>query len=112
MSKPKVKITFDPRVNELDAQRDYGSFYREDVAPGATAWIRHMGNPQSHIAHIRFACPCGCHDIVTLPVTRQKEGYGWKWDGNEELPTLEPSIQRTAGCRWHGHLVKGEFDFV
>ncbi len=33
----------------------------------------------------------------------------WKWDGNEEAPTLEPSINCNGptSCGWHGFIKNG-----
>jgi hypothetical protein len=33
-------------------------------------------------------------------------GAQWKWDGNEEKPTLRPSLHAVG--IWHGHVRKGE----
>lgn len=32
----------------------------------------------------------------------------WGWDGNEDRPTLVPSILDGSGGGWHGHLQDGE----
>ena len=32
----------------------------------------------------------------------------WGWDGNEDQPTLSPSIH-TPGC-WHGYMRKGRLE--
>lgn len=58
-----------------------------------------------------FVCPCGCGDIGHLPlrippvVVAQQPS--WDWDGNEEQPTLTPSIRKLDGCKWHGYLTRG-----
>lgn len=72
---------------------------------GSGSWST---NFEGVINHLNFICPCGCQDVITIPVN-QAEGSSWKWDGNLELPTLTPSILRKSGCRWHGFLTKGEF---
>ena len=51
-----------------------------------------------------FVCPCGCGLESWLPVN---VGHGWSWDGNEERPTLEPSIKNP--CGYHGYLKDGYF---
>ena len=61
-------------------------------------------------AGIVYCCPCGCGALGALSFDTHKSDHPrWHWDGNCESPTLTPSIQRTAGCRWHGYLTKGEF---
>jgi hypothetical protein len=34
----------------------------------------------------------------------------WDWDGNEQAPTLSPSINcnGTGGCGWHGFIQAGK----
>jgi hypothetical protein len=59
---------------------------------------------------INIRCP-GCGALSPLPF-RPTEGPGpsWDWDGNENLPTLTPSIwHNVQGCGWHGHLIMGRF---
>ena len=33
--------------------------------------------------------------------------YSWEWDGNEEKPTLRPSLHHHE--QWHGRLENGQF---
>lgn len=100
-----VKITFDPRVEDFDAATydDNGSAWNKSLPPGTSWWV---GS-----SVLRFMCPCGCGNIGAVPVYTDATGYGWKWDGNKELPTLTPSIQKVdpGGCRWHGYLTAGLF---
>lgn len=54
-------------------------------------------------------CP-GCKTIATLffGVSDVPNGiHRWQHDGNDDLPTLTPSIHH-QGC-WHGWLTKGVF---
>jgi hypothetical protein len=64
-----------------------------------------------HKARLMFACPCGCGDILgaLLGPEERKVPPVWKWDGNLDKPTVTPSIEFLAGCRWHGHLTEGVF---
>lgn len=52
-----------------------------------------------------------------LPVTTSKAGqHKWNWDGNEETPTLSPSISARKGDHnqeiWHGYVKCGRFEGV
>jgi len=111
-----VPITFDERVVKFDEMERLpeGGWRRKDLAPGAAWWLQHMGEPTNKISHLYFVCPCGCGDVLGIPVTQRLEGFSgcWKWDGNEGHPTLTPSVSRLVGCKWHGHLTKGIFDSV
>lgn len=60
---------------------------------------------------IYFACPNrpGSECSVLLkpwPINAPT----WTWDGNEEAPTLTPSINcnGVGGCGWHGFIQQGK----
>lgn len=60
-----------------------------------------------------FMCPCGCGSeaCVTIGRGHKPEGnHTWLWDGNREQPTLDPSIKRVGGCKWHGYLKAGVWE--
>lgn len=103
-----VKATKVEAVMKLDdsEQTEDGRLWRHDLAPGSWTFGYDMDNK---IAAIDFVCPCGCGSVGVLPI---RDGFGgprWTWDGNNETPTLTPSVQKTSGCKWHGHLVAGEW---
>lgn len=56
--------------------------------------------------HIYIILPGSKHPDA-LKIQRGEPGGArvWGWDGNEEKPTLKPSID---DHNWHGHLVAGE----
>lgn len=69
-----------------------------------------------------FACPRGhgrCGAIIIGNGHKPDGGKTWKWNGDADRPSLEPSIncrshdpetgEKFAGCGWHGHLTNGEF---
>lgn len=74
-----------------------------------------------------FVCPCGLRNcrgdgegdmplIAHLAFDNHPDQGRprWHWDGNEEAPTLRPSVQRSdpEGCKWHGYLTAGEWKSV
>lgn len=74
--------------------------------------------------YLVFYCPCGKCERLHCCAIPIKEGLKlpeyWQWDGNEEEPTLTPSIFRHVDiaahgdtpahkCEWHGFLTKGVF---
>jgi hypothetical protein len=73
---------------------------------GAVQWV---AAPNSKITHMKFVCPCGCGELDCIPVDQQPSEHGWTWNGDMNLPTLRPSLQRTGGCGWHGYLTDGIF---
>lgn len=72
---------------------------------------------QNRICGMVEKCPCGCG--AEGGISFVGECYGtreaskgrplWDWNGDEDKPTLIPSIQRTSGCKWHGFLTDGVF---
>lgn len=61
---------------------------------------------------IIYICPCGCGHLISLPIAiGEKLDHYWQWDGNREQPTLQPSIRRLDGCRFHGYLTAGVWTF-
>jgi hypothetical protein len=62
-----------------------------------------------------FACrlPGGHHCVVPIrPVFHEfasyNGGHSWEWDGNEENPTLNPSINSVG--TWHGWVRAGRLE--
>ena len=50
--------------------------------------------------------------VTFLPVEPCPEwlngGVHWEWNGNEEAPTLTPSVDGSEQGGWHGHITDGE----
>ena len=85
-------------------QLENGVLKREDAQPGDAEWcLNQDGKPSV----LMISCPCGCKEVIHVPVAKNHGGHGWEWNDSVEKPTLRPSILRTSGCRWHGYLTKG-----
>lgn len=58
-----------------------------------------------------YRCPCGCGSqgfLAFRPMSPEEEAHpSWEWNGDEELPDLNPSINHVG--HWHGFLEKGYF---
>lgn len=80
--------------------------FSDMVKPGQFTFYSRSG-VEGH-AGLTFLCPCGCGAYAGVRFNSASE-YGWNWDGNEELPTVTPSILRLDGCKWHGYLTAGFF---
>jgi hypothetical protein len=81
---------------------------KPDAKPGDFEFFASARQP---FAGLFFVCPCGCGDVRGLPFRNGPAAWdgepSWTWDGDEERPTLSPSILRTDGCKWHGYLKSG-----
>ena len=74
-----------------------------DKEPRPNGWAIRKYH-EGEVGGIAFDCP-GCGSDCWVPINTPK---GWKWDGNEESPTLTPSILNRC-CGWHGYLTAGVF---
>jgi len=73
---------------------------------GDFGWAGYEGHP---FQGMLFSCP-GCGEIGYCPL--EGPGDKWGWDGNEDAPTLTPSIHSApdkGGCGWHGFMTAGNF---
>ena len=79
----------------------------DDAAPGAFEFFSSGDRP---IAGMIYVCPCGCGRSAALHF-RPHASPSWEWDGNEESPTLKPSVHDMpeGKTHWHGWLRNGEW---
>lgn len=86
------------RVDRIDAHAVAGNF----KISGSDGYAR-----------ILYICPCGCGNWKDLAIfahgTPKPPIVAWRWDGNCDAPTLDPSIRDLSHCKWHGHLTAGAF---
>ncbi len=85
------------RVANFESQTQDGDF-----------WFDAEGDPR----YLHARLPGGCYIAIRVSETGKpnpNDGRGpvWKWNGNLDRPTLEPSIH-TVG-HWHGFLQNGRF---
>lgn len=60
--------------------------------------------------HILLTCPCNCGTTMHLPINVKIDRH-WLWDGNRDVPSLDPSIRDMGGCHFHGFLKQGVWTF-
>jgi len=54
-----------------------------------------------------FRCPCGCDDVVSLPMQPPKQPR-WRIDSSPgSPPSLYPSVWRSKGCFSHFYITDG-----
>lgn len=102
---------FGTDLNNFDkaTYAESGSMFRKDLPPGMLMWQIVNNNPDVFPRRfLWFVCPCGCGNCSHIPIKSDQQD-GWQWDGNEQQPTLTPSIQKLISCRWHGYLRAGVF---
>jgi hypothetical protein len=72
-----------------------------ELKPGDFSWSDHPGGRR-----VLYLCLPGEKHMDAIPVTSVgTQSRVWNWDGNEEKPTLTPSIEVKE--KWHGHLQAG-----
>lgn len=101
-------LIWDASVADCSKWDDH--FKRPDLPPGAAWWGR---DDDGRVMRIQYVCPCGCSDWrqVSVSVAKPPPAHHWAWDGNEDRPTLNPSIlhivNKPGDCGWHGYLTEG-----
>lgn len=86
------------RVYSFEELKEPGQF----MYTGSTEGDGHWG--------MLMCCPCGCGVVSGVQFRHPaNKGPQWDWDGNEESPTLTPSILKRGACVWHGYLTAGVF---
>lgn len=60
-----------------------------------------------HIWHVLMLCPCGCSATIALNLLPD-DSPRWRLSEDPEGPTLHPSVWRTAGCRSHFFVRRGQ----
>lgn len=64
--------------------------------------------------HVQFWCP-GCDHLHQIVTWRAGGGDVWTWDGNQDRPTVSPSILVTGGSgdlTCHSFLRDGRWEFL
>lgn len=83
------------RCHDDDAVLDGppGSFYITETEAGKVMWLK---------------LPDGVASAINLRPHMADTGPNWEWDGNEDKPTLTPSVHRVGS--WHGFVRNGRME--
>lgn len=81
------------------------------VKPGEFAWdfdAPEMGGDRAKASHFLYICLPGEQHLSAIEVVRGAPGGNrvWGWDGNEDAPTIMPSVHLPG--HWHGWLRAGK----
>ena len=92
--------------------QDKETFYRE-VKAGSFRVSSTLEEGGSQL--LWYCCPCGCGSIAAITVGNRFKptpvyGASWEWNGDEEAPTLQPSVHHIG--HWHGWLRNGMWESV
>jgi hypothetical protein len=79
--------------------RDTREAWPEDAPIGTFDITGQPNQPRLH-----FVCPN--RQRCTVLLAPNAGAHAWQWDGNEDAPTLSPSVN-CGGCGWHGHIQGG-----
>jgi len=74
-----------------------------DGPPGSFCFVTHPDGTRSMCLQL----PDGMASIIDIRPCNPG-GPSWEWDGNEEQPTLSPSVH--AIDRWHGWVRNGRME--
>jgi hypothetical protein len=79
------------------------------AAPGTFCWRSQAATPYSPGGrYLLYVCPRGA-GYCGVPVRPNvlPNGAGWHHDGDDDAPTLTPSVNCVGGCGWHGWVRAG-----
>lgn len=58
-----------------------------------------------------FNCPCGCKNVISLPLQKNHNPH-WRLEHSfEGKPTLYPSVWQNKGCMSHFWVVNGKIEW-
>lgn len=85
----------------------------QTTSPGDFCWdfdFPELGGKREDLTHFLYLHLPGEQHLGCIQVKRGPAGGDrvWGWDGNEERPTITPSIWHKGV--WHGHLQNGRFN--
>lgn len=58
-----------------------------------------------------FKCPCGCGDVISLPMSHPHNPFWTLHIGATGKPSLSPSVWRNKGCMSHFWVRDGQIDW-
>ena len=92
------------------------TLYGDQCKPGMFLWndsVREVDGVEYRCKTLWAIYPDG--SIGALPVrpvppelSHVNGGNSWEWDGNEDRPTLSPSVHHIG--RWHGYVRNGRME--
>ncbi len=103
----KLRLWFEsqplPPIIYLDVHRVDKPPRNEDVEKNIFYFVFSNNKPKWAL----FLCPCGCKDIVTLPLQNSHDPYWMLKHSRDSRPTLYPSVWRDVGCMSHFWVADG-----
>jgi Family of unknown function (DUF6527) len=81
-----------------------------DDAPCGTFCWQIVGDPGATYRVLHSKAPGGTFSSLAVSPA-PADAQPWNWDGNEDNPTLTPSVYHNRGfggqAEWHGHFTAG-----
>lgn len=93
-------------AEKLGFSSGYRAVVAEDTPAMVTDRTLYLIGRQSNFWLAVMKCPCGCGDVINLPMSANASPC-WHASIQNGKPTLSPSIHRTTGCRSHFFLKAG-----
>lgn len=95
----------EPRRRELPAP--YAVLHVEEEPDELDPRTLYAVGENGYLWHVTMVCPCGCRETIALNALPDDVPC-WTLHESPEGPTLKPSVWRTAGCRSHFLLQRGQ----
>lgn len=94
------------------SKSSYHVEFVEDPKDNHKRKVVYIVGSKLHPWRAEFLCPCGCKEVIILPVD---EATKPRWDftmNDKKECTLSPSVWRTRGCKSHFFLRSGKIQWV
>ena len=102
-------------MSDVPMQRTEGDEVPDhDAPPGAFCWRTEPPDDTTPGGrYLLYVCPRGA-GFCGVPIRPNvlPNGAGWNHDGNDDAPTLTPSVNCVGGCGWHGFITNGRMTGV
>jgi hypothetical protein len=106
-----ARVTRDDSRSEIGSQRPpspptYRVVHLSDDPDELRPETIYAIGENGHLWHVVLVCPCGCGATIALNALSD-DSPRWRLRESADGPTLYPSVWRTAGCRSHFILRRG-----
>lgn len=91
----------------LGFSSSYKIVIEDDIPESVSDQTLYLIGEQGNYWLAVMKCPCGCGDSIQLPMTETARPC-WRVTIQKGIPTLAPSVNRTAKCKSHFILKAGQ----
>ncbi|MFK7107986.1 DUF6527 family protein [Flavobacterium oreochromis] len=92
-----------PKIYEDES---YSFEFVDDVPDNPKDKVLYLIGEDGYFWQFVVVCPCGCKSLLYMNLMDDEAPF-WKYDINDGLISITPSIDRKVGCKSHFFIKKG-----